>query len=186
MPEEITKPVTEVKPTETVEPTAETPKPAEDLGGFKSQESKDSVLADLTAARERIKQFEAAQAEAEKAKLSDIERAQTEAQEAQAAAAEAKAEAARYRIAAKHGISEEADLDLLASVTDEAAMEKLAARIAKPAAPGTPKPDLSTAAKHEATGTVAEQIAAAEKAGDKATVAALKAQQIGQLASNLK
>lgn len=162
------------------------PKQADDLGGFKSQESKESVLADLAAARDRIKEFEDAQAAAEKSKLSDIERAQTEAQEAQAAAAEAKAEAARYRIAAKHGISEEDDLELLASVTDEAAMEKLAARIAKPAAPGTPKPDLSGGAKHEATGTVAEQIAAAEKSGDKATVAALKAQQLGELASNRK
>lgn len=164
----------------------EDPKPADDLGGFKSQESKDAVLADLAKAREQLKKFEEAQAEAEKAKLSDIERAKTEAEEARAELAKVQAESARYRIAAKHGLTDEADLELLASVTDEEAMERLAARIAVPSTPGTPKPDMSGGAKHEATGTIAEQIAAAEKSGDKARVAALKAQQLGELASKLK
>ena len=187
MPEEVTKPATEQKPADTVENTGGQAKnDAADLGGFKSQESKDSVLADLADARKRLKQFEEAQAEAEKAKLSDIERAQTEAQEARKAADEARTEVARYRIAAKHGITSEDDLELLASVTDEAAMERLAARIAKPATPGTPKPDLSAGSAGGSTGTTEEKIAAAEKSGDKALVSALKAQKLGELANKLK
>lgn len=159
---------------------------AKDLGGFKSQESKDAVLADLQKTREELQKFKDAQADAEKAKLDDIQRAQLEAQEAKDAAATAKAEAARYRIAAKHGISDDADLELLSSVTDDAAMEKLAARIAKPAGPSTPKPDMSGGAKNESTGTVDEQIAAAEKSGDHTRASVLKAQKLGELARNSK
>lgn len=51
-------------------------------------------------------------------------------------------ETAVYRLAAKHEITDEADLELLKSATDEAAMTKLAERLAaKAAAPGIPKPD---------------------------------------------
>lgn len=51
-------------------------------------------------------------------------------------------ETAVYRLAAQHEITDEADLELLKSATDEAAMTKLAERLAaKAAAPGTPKPD---------------------------------------------
>lgn len=51
-------------------------------------------------------------------------------------------ETAVYRLAAQHEITDEDDLELLKSATDEAAMTKLAERLAaKAAAPGTPKPD---------------------------------------------
>lgn len=51
-------------------------------------------------------------------------------------------ETAVYRLAAQHEITDEADLELLKSATDEAAMTKLAERLAaKAAAPGNPKPD---------------------------------------------
>lgn len=52
-------------------------------------------------------------------------------------------ETAVYRLAAKHEITDEGDLELLKSATDEAAMTKLAERLAaaKTATPGTPKPD---------------------------------------------
>lgn len=191
VPENVNPVATDVKPAENAQVTPEV-KPGgseskpEDLGGFKSQESKDAVLADLAKAREELQQFKDAQDAAEKAKLSDIERAQAEAKEAKTAADAAKAEAARYRIAAKHGISDDADLALLSSVTDEAAMEKLAARIAKPAGPGTPKPDMSGGAKNESAGTVDEQIAAAEKSGDHTRASVLKAQKLGELARNSK
>jgi hypothetical protein len=47
-----------------------------------------------------------------------------------------------YRLAAQHSITDEGDLELLKSATDEAAMTKLAERLAaKAAATGTPKPD---------------------------------------------
>lgn len=53
-------------------------------------------------------------------------------------------ENAVYRLAAQHEITDEGDLDLLKSATDEAAMTKLAERLASAKAastPGTPKPD---------------------------------------------
>lgn len=51
-------------------------------------------------------------------------------------------ETAVYRAAAKHEITDEGDLELLRSATDEAAMTKLAERLAARAdAPSTPKPD---------------------------------------------
>jgi len=52
-------------------------------------------------------------------------------------------ETAVYRLAAQHEITDQDDLDLLKSATDEAAMTKLAGRLAaaKTATPGTPKPD---------------------------------------------
>ena len=48
-----------------------------------------------------------------------------------------------YRLAAQHQITDEGDLELLRSATDEAAMTKLAERLAAKAepTPGTPKPD---------------------------------------------
>ena len=51
-------------------------------------------------------------------------------------------ETAVYRLAAQHEITDQDDLELLKSATDEAAMTKLAERLAaKAATPGTPKPD---------------------------------------------
>lgn len=185
MPEDVNPVVTEVKPDETTATTTtETAKPDNEAGGFKSKESKESVLADLAEVRKELAAFKDREAEAEKAKLSDIERAQAETAEKAKEASEAKAELARYKVAAKHKITDEDDLELLATAGDEATMERLAARIAKATTPGTPKPDHSGGARNEKTGTLAEQIAAAEKAGDKSAVGALKAQQLGALASN--
>lgn len=51
-------------------------------------------------------------------------------------------ETAVYRVAAQHEITDQADLDLLKSATDETTMTRLAERLAaKAQAPGTPKPD---------------------------------------------
>ena len=161
------------------------PAPVTEVDGFKSQESKDAVLADLADVRKELAAFKDREAEAERAKLSDIERANAETAERAKDAADAKAELARYKIAAKHGITDVDDLELLASASTEDAMERLAARIsAVPQAPGVPKPDLSGGPRDEKTGTLAEQIAAAETAGDKSAIASLKAQQLGELANN--
>lgn len=163
-------------------------KPADNLGGFKSQESKDAVLADLSKAREDLKKFQDAEAEREKAKLSDIERAQAEVQERDRRLAELEASNSRLTALAKYPVPEEYQ-DLVTG-TDaesyEASAKRVSELVARTSTPGTPKPDMSGGAKHEATGTVAEQIAAAEKSGDKSRVAALKAQQLGELASKLK
>lgn len=166
-------------------PVAAPAEPAADADGFKSKESKDAVLADLADARSQLAAFKEREAEAEKAKLSDIERANAETAERAKDAADAKAELARYKIAAKHGITDADDLELLAAASTEEAMERIAARISTvPQTPGIPKPDLSGGARNEQAGTLTEQIAAATVAGDKAAVASLKAQQLGALANN--
>jgi hypothetical protein len=80
--------------------------------------------------------------EIKKSQMSDLEKAQTTAQEAQKAAEKAQAEALRWRIAAKHGISDE-DAETFLTGTDEATLTRQAERLAalKPDAPATPKPD---------------------------------------------
>lgn len=102
----------------------------------------------LQAERERAKALEKQLGEAtsrlseiEKAQLSDLERAQAEATEAKAAAAKASADALRFRIAAKHSITDE-DAELFLTGSDEETLVKQAARLVErtPATP-TPKPD---------------------------------------------
>lgn len=61
---------------------------------------------------------------------------------------ELRRDAAVYRLASEHGITEKDDIDLLRSAKDEEAMTRLAARLAVKAeaaasTPGTPKPDLT-------------------------------------------
>jgi len=88
------------------------------------------------------------------ANLSELEKAQKTAQDASADAATARTEALRYKIASTHGISTQpgedgkpSDADLFLTGSDEASMtaqaERLAARA--PAAPNTPKPDMTQA-----------------------------------------
>jgi hypothetical protein len=85
--------------------------------------------------------------EIEASKLSDIERAQKEAADAKELAAKAQGEALRYRIATKHGISDE-DAELFLTGADEATLTRQAARLVE-RTPGTtnPKPDLSQGGK---------------------------------------
>lgn len=75
------------------------------------------------------------------ANLSDLERAQKAAKDAQDAAAKATAEALRFRVAAKHGISDE-DADLFLTGSDTATLERQAARLVE-RTPITPRPDPS-------------------------------------------
>ncbi|MDZ4322335.1 MAG: hypothetical protein U1A07_26510 [Phenylobacterium sp.] len=132
-----------------------------------------------------MKAFEAAQADADKAKLSDIERATTDAAEARTEAEAAKAETLRLRVAVKHGITDEEDVELFLTGKDEATLTRQAEKLAaRNAAPGTPKPDPSAGPKRTENLTVSEQAAAAEKAGDKAAAGRLKALQLGALANN--
>lgn len=99
------------------------------------------------AAEARIAEFEAKEKEAAKANLSEVERAQAEAKEAQEASAKAAAELSVYKLAAKHGITDEDDLELLSAAPDEATRERLAVRISAAGSASTPKPDLSQGAK---------------------------------------
>lgn len=178
-------------PGETPEPEQSEPQRAE-LEEFKSEESKQSVLADLKKEREQrkamqaeIDKFKAAEAEAEKAKLSDIERAQTEAKESQANAEKYQAELLKMRIAGKHGVTDEEDIELFLTGSDEETLIRQAERLAqRNSGPNNPKPDPSAGPKGELPLTEAEKVAQAEKSGDKQAASILKAQQLGKLAQN--
>jgi len=110
----------------------------------------------LVAEREARKQAERQAAEykkqlddAAKANMSDLERAQAEAKAAAERAAAAERDVQRYRIAAKHGISD-ADADLFLTGADEAAMTAQAERYAElNKTPTVPRPDPSQGAKGE-------------------------------------
>ena len=94
------------------------------------------------------------------ANLSDLERAQKEAADAQALAAQAQAEALRYRVAAKHSISDE-DAELFLTGSDEETLTKQAARLVD-RTPTSPRPDLSQGSKGDNTsGSTAEMFAEA-------------------------
>ena len=97
-------------------------------------------------------------------KMSDLEKAQAAAKAAADEAAAAKTEALRFRLAAKHGISDD-DAALFLTASDEAAMrqqaERLAARTAQDSAPRNPKPDPTQGGQGApATGTTGDQFAA--------------------------
>ena len=102
----------------------------------------------LAAEREARKAAERASAslqaqldEIRKSQMSDLEKAQTTAQEYQKAAEQAAADALRWRIAAKHGISDD-DAETFLTGSDEASLTRQAERLsALNASPATPKPD---------------------------------------------
>ena len=107
-------------------------------------------VAELAEERARRKELQQKLDEIEKAQLSDLERAQAEATEAREAAAKASAEALRFRIAAKHNISDE-DADLFLTGSDEETLTRQAARLIERApATSSPKPDLTQGGKGEA------------------------------------
>lgn len=93
------------------------------------------------------------------ANLSDLEKAQKAAADAQAEVDKARSEALRYRIAAEHGITENADLILTGA--DEETMLKQAA-LWRDRTPTSPKPDPSQGGKGDTPkGSTADQFAAA-------------------------
>lgn len=97
------------------------------------------------AAEQQAAEFKRRLDEIEAANLSDLERAQRQAQEAQEAATKATAEALRFRVAAKHGITDE-DADLFLTGTDAETLERQAARLVE-RTPTAPKPDPSQGGK---------------------------------------
>jgi len=79
--------------------------------------------------------------EVKRSQMSDLEKAQTTAQEFQKAAEKATADALRWRIAAKHGISDD-DAETFLTGNDEASLTRQAERLsALNTSPATPKPD---------------------------------------------
>jgi len=99
------------------------------------------------AAEARLAEFEAKEKEAAKASLSEVERAQAEAKEAQEDRDKANSALSTYKLAAKLGITDEEDMEILLAIPDEATRERTAERIAKAGVASTPKPDLSQGAQ---------------------------------------
>lgn len=153
----------EAQSTEQSEPTGEQPEQVEpqEQGNdeFKSEESKQAVLADLKAERERrkalqaqVEQFEQAQAEAEKANMSELERAKAEADEYKTNAEKRARELSVYQLAIDKQLTNEDDIALLKEVESDEAREKLAQRLAdRNSAPNNPKPDLTQGASGKHT-----------------------------------
>ena len=127
----------------TVEVVAEVDKPLGENGEKALKAEREA----RKAAEARIAEFESKEADAAKANLSEIERAQADTKEAQEARDKASAELSVYKLAAKHGITDEDDLELLAAAPDDVTREKLASRIASAGTASKPKPDLSQGAK---------------------------------------
>lgn len=119
------------------------------------------------------------------AALSKEERVLKEAQEAKAAADQARADALRWKIAARAGITEE-DAELFLTGADEETLtrqaERLKERTAQQPAKGTYVPGVGK--QPASPPSPSEQIAAAEAAKDYETALALKAQMIADLARN--
>lgn len=115
-------------------------------------------------------------------KLSKEEKALKDAADADARAARAESEALRWRIAARHGISDE-DAELFLTGSDEETLSRQAERFKelsfKPSK-GTHVPGVGNQPSPPAS--LAEQIAIAEQSGDFKLAMTLKAQQIADLA----
>lgn len=137
-----TEPTTEVQPTQG--------EPADEPLGEPGKKALQSERERAKALEKQLNEATAKLTEIEKAQLSDLERAQAEATEAREAAAKASAEALRFRIAAKHNISDE-DADLFLTGSDEETLTRQAARLIERApATSSPKPDLTQGGKGEA------------------------------------
>ena len=145
------------KPTETVitETTeAEPPKPTETVEFWKQKAREQEKRAkDNSDAAKRLTELEDAQ------KSEQVRQAEaTDA--AKRDAVEARAEALRYRIASKHGISED-DAETFLTGTDEESLtrqaERLSALSKETPTPSGPRPDLSQGAKGGAAGCSPEQ-----------------------------
>ena len=145
---------------------------------------KKALAAERKAARDALARANAAEAKLqaiEDAGKSELQKATDAAAKAQREAEQTRQELARERVARKHGLSDD-DTALLSG--NEEQMELLAARLAAVAPPdpgGVPKaPPVPGIGRVPETRNIplADQITAAEKAGDKALVAALKAMQL--------
>lgn len=137
---------TEPKPTE---PPAATQVPAsDDALGEGGKKALDAERTARKAAEKAAADFKAQLDTLTQANESAVEKAQREATEAKEAAAKATTEALRFRVAAKHGISDE-DADLFLHGADAETLERQAAALVA-RTPTGPKPDPSQGAKGSA------------------------------------
>lgn len=164
--------------TETAEQPEATPKPTETVEFWKQKAREQEKKAkENAAARLELDELR-------KSQLSNEEKLAAELGEAAKRAAQAEAEAMRWRIAARHGISDE-DAELFLTGTDEETLAKQAERfqeLAVKPSKGTHVPGVGN--QPNTPPSIAEQIQAAEAAGDFTRAFALKSQQLAELARN--
>jgi len=134
--------VSTTESTETTETTTQGATPADVAAlGEPGKKALSEERAARKAAEDSAKALQAQLDEFKKAQMSDLEKAQTSAQEFQKAAEKATADALRWRIAAKHGISDD-DAETFLTGNDEATLVRQAERLsALNTSPATPKPD---------------------------------------------
>jgi len=164
--------------TETAEQPDATPKPTETVEFWKQKAREQEKKA-----KENV-QARMELDELKKAQLSNEEKLAAELGEAAQRAARAEAEALRWRIAAKHGISDE-DAELFLTGSDEETLARQAERfkeLAVKTSKGTVVPGIGNQPTTQPS--IADQIAAAEAAGDFALAIQLKSQQLADLARN--
>ena len=176
-----------------MEDTTETPADPVESESQPESESQSPALSDpgkkaLAEERRRAAAAEKA-AKALQAKLDAIEaenltreeKAVKERDEAAQRAAQAEAEALKWRIAAKHGISDE-DADLFLTGSDEDTLTRQAERFKELASKPTKGTVVPGVGNPNTPASIAEQIAAAEQAGDFKLAIQLKSQQLAELA----
>jgi hypothetical protein len=167
-------------PAETATETADlpdaTPKPTETVDFWKQKAREQEKKAkENAAARMELDVLK-------KAQLSAEEKLAAELGEAAQRAARAEAEAVRWRIAARYGISDE-DAELFLTGSDEETISRQAERfkeLAVKPSKGTVVPGIGN--QPNAPASIADQIAVAEQSGDFATAIRLKSQQLAELA----
>ena len=175
----ITLPEIESDETETVEQEAtetEAQKDTETVEFWKAMSRKHEERAKENAkAREELDTIKAAQ-------LSKEEREAQEKADAVRERDEARQEALRWRIAAKHGISDE-DAQLFLTGTDEESLTRQAARFVELAPkPGKGNVIPGVGNQPDKPTSLTEQIRLAEQSGDKPLAMQLKSQQLTDLA----
>jgi hypothetical protein len=163
--------------TETVEPDA-TPKPTETVEFWKQKAREQEKKAkENVAARMELDELK-------KSQLSDAEKYAAERDEARREAERNAAEALRWRIAARNGISDE-DAELFLTGSDEETLARQAERfkeLAVKPSKGTVVPGIGNQPNPPS---IADQIQAAEASGDFQLAIQLKSQRLAELARNL-
>ena len=161
--------------TETAEPSEATPKPTETVEFWKQKAREQEKKAkENVAARLELDELK-------KANLSNEEKLAAELGEVAQRAARAEAEALRWRIAAKHGISDE-DAELFLTGSDEETLARQAERfkeLAVKPSKGTVVPGVGN--QPNAPASIAEQVQVAEQSGDFNLALRLKAQMLADL-----
>lgn len=138
-----TSPTTEAAPPNDTDQQGD---PAVDDLGENGKKALDSERRARMASERQAKALQAQLDTIQQTQMSDLDRAKKAAEDAVADATAARAEALRYRIAAKFQVTDE-DAELFLTGRDEDTLTRQAERLVERNKPGTPKPDPSQGAR---------------------------------------